>query len=83
MDIHELISRLEEIRDDVEQNIVQVKAVFQPNYPLVGEVLTITTIINEQNEPTVYIGVDSGRTYGSDVYYADEIITLEDQEEEN
>jgi hypothetical protein len=58
-----------------------VRSVFQPNYPLIADLLTVTAII-EDDTPTVYIGIGDGKEYGTDVHYADEFVHIEEGEQQ-
>lgn len=79
MTLDELIDRLQEIRD--EHGDVEVRGVFQPNYPLLADISAVTTII-EDGEIEVFIGLADGREYGDSRHYEDDEVNRDDEEDE-
>jgi len=67
----ELIERLQEIQEECPD--AMVSGVFQPNYPLIGEILSITTMQDEDGV-RVFIGLADGYEYGSRTHYADQFV---------
>lgn len=81
MTLDELIERLEEIRDEVGGD-VSVRGVHQPHYPLLSQIEAITTV-EEDGEHEVFIGLADAREYGCSEHYADDFVTLGEDEEDD
>ena len=80
MTISELIEELKRIEED--HGDIPVRGVFQPDYPLLAEIDTVTTVI-EESGTEVFIGLDSGRDYGTREHYAGgEVVMGEDDDED-
>lgn len=77
MELKELIERLQEIQEEYPD--AMVSGVFQPNYPLIGELIAITTM-EDADGARVFIGLAHGYEYGSRKHYANQFIT-DDYEE--
>jgi len=85
MNIQDLIERLEEIRHDHGAD-VEVRGVFQPDYPLLGTIRAVTTIIGGEDgddaHVEVFIGVGDGREYGDRYHYAGGEVMLGEWEDD-
>jgi hypothetical protein len=78
--LDELIERLEEIREEVGGDF-PIRGAFQPNYVLLSDVDAITTVTDSGDENGVFICLGDGHEYGSKEHYADDFITLGDEDE--
>lgn len=80
MTLNELIERLEEIRDEVGGGTT-VRGVFQPNYPLIARIDAVTTITDSGKADGVFIGLAEAKEYGCSDHYADDFVSLEEDED--
>jgi len=81
MNISELIDRLQDIQEQLGEE-VYVRGVFQPNYPLLANLETVTTITKD-GKSEVFLGLGNGTDYGSDNHYLDDLLDEEDYEDED
>jgi hypothetical protein len=81
MTLDELIERLEEIRDEVGGDAT-VRGVLQPNYPLIARIDAITTIIDSGKEDGVFIGLAEAREYGCSEHYADDFVSIDQDDDD-
>lgn len=85
MTLNDLIDQLEALREEIGSSLgldteqagdaIAVRAVTQPNYPMVGEIVNLmgATFLDRNDESettddaayTVYLGIDDGSEYGS------------------
>jgi hypothetical protein len=83
MTLNELIQRLTDIRDDWDvSGDTPVLGAFQPNYPLVADIAAITTIMDANEVPTIYIAISDGSNYGNSLMYSDDVVEGEDGDED-
>lgn len=78
MKISELIERLTDIHEEFGD--VNVEGVFQPDYPLISDIDSITTLEGDSGQITVFIGLGDGSEYGCRKHYADTYVTMRDDE---
>ena len=80
MTLDELIEELEEMRDNFGGETL-VRGVFQPNYPLIAQIETVTMFdFAESDERGVYIGLADGKNYGTELHYEGGVVTDDDQD---
>ena len=80
MKLSELIERLETIREEVGD--AEIRAAFQPSYPLVAEIDAISTMICDEDDATVYIAIGNGHEYGSREMWCDDYMEIEIDEDD-
>jgi hypothetical protein len=81
MNISELIDRLQDIQEQLGEE-VEVRGVFQPNYPLLASLITVTTITKD-GQSEVFLGLGDGTDYGSDNHYLDDMTHEEEEDEDD
>lgn len=81
MTLDELIERLEDIREEIGNGDVPVRGVQQPNYPLLARICAVT-VVEEDGKQEMFIGLAEPREYGCSEHYADDFVTLGDDEED-
>ena len=79
MNIRELIEKLSEIEEWYGD--IEVRAAFQPNYPLVTDIQELTTVI-EDDEPTLFIALGDGEDYGTKRMWDGDVVTLGEDDDE-
>ena len=77
MTLKELIQRLEELRDDFEMDgNTPITGAFQQNYPLLGDVEAVTTIIEPDDTATIYLALGGAESYGTGQEWRDDVMDL-------
>lgn len=79
MTLTELIEKLSEIEEFYGD--IEVRAAFQPNYPLVTDIQELTTVI-EDDEPTLFIALGDGEDYGTKRMWDGDVVTLGEDDDE-
>lgn len=82
MTLTELIDRLEDLREDLQTGELEVRGVFQPNYPLIARIDAITAIVDSDKKNGVFIGLAEAKDYGSSIHYSDDIVSADEDEDE-